>query len=66
MDQCPGKCRGCPKMSNPQNHSCFLRVQEWVKNIEVLMSKQRPKGEGQAMAEEVIEYMRKSFMGGIN
>jgi hypothetical protein len=53
-------------MSNPQNHSCFLRVQEWVKNIEVLMSKQRPKGEGQAMAEEVIEYMRKSFMGGIN
>ena len=53
-------------MSNPNNHSCFIRVQEWVKCIETIMSKTRDKGEGQAMAEEVIRYMKDDFLGGIN
>ncbi len=55
----------CPRMGNPKNHSCFIRVQEWVKNIEVIMSKKHEPGEGKAMAEEVIRYMNVDFMGGI-
>ena len=63
---CPQKCRTCPRMANQNNHSCFIRVQEWVKCIETIMSKTRLPGEGQAMAEEVISYMKNDFMGGIN
>ncbi len=53
-------------MSNPRTHSCLIRVQEWVKSIETMMSKNRSPGEGQEMAEEVIRYMTTEFMGGIN
>ncbi len=63
--ECPQKCKQCPRMSNPKNHSCQIRVKEWVKGIETILSKRRERGEGERMAEEVINYMTKEFMGGI-
>lgn len=62
--QCPEKCAICPKTKN-RDFYCDTRAKEWLKNIETIISKKREKGEGEAMAEEVIEYMQHSFMGGI-
>lgn len=59
--QCPEKCRNCQRL-----HHCAIRVREWVKNIEILMSKKHEKGDGERMAEEIINYMNNDFMGGIN
>ena len=58
---CPEKCTNCQKI----NH-CPIRVREWVKNIEILMSKRHEKGEGERMAEEIINYMQRDFMDGIH
>lgn len=45
---------------------CSIRAHEWLKNIEIILSKKREKGEGEEMAEQVIDYMLNSFMGGIS
>jgi hypothetical protein len=52
-------------MKNPKYDSCIIRVHEWVKGIETIMSKKRDKGAGEEMAEEFINYMQREFMGGI-
>jgi hypothetical protein len=55
------------KSCNPCQHkrNCKHRTYEWLKGINTIMSspKFRPKGEGQAMAEEFIRFMRDEFMG---
>ncbi len=58
---CLQKCKGCARLDY-----CKTRAEEWIRNIDVILNGYpRPKGEGQAMAEEIINYMQKDFLGGI-
>jgi hypothetical protein len=52
--------------SREPSESEKARSKEWLKNINTLLSKKRDKGEGGRMAEEIINYMNRDFMGGIN
>ena len=56
---CLKKCQGCYKIE-----VCRIRGAEWMKNITLIMSKKRKKGEGVRMAEEIIDYMENKFMPG--
>ncbi len=58
--ECPKKCKGCRYLNY-----CKIRMHEWLKNIEVILSKRRTPDGGQLMADQAISYMRKDFMGGI-
>jgi len=63
-DSCKwGQCRGCRKLDH-----CSIRAKEWLAGIRSIYNfngQRRPKGEGKKKAEEIICYMNKDFMGGI-
>jgi hypothetical protein len=40
-------------------------MREWTKHIEKIIGRKRKHPDGHLMAEEAIEYMQKSFMGGL-
>ncbi len=53
------KCNGCEHIKN-----CKVRGREWIKGINTILSKKRALGEGKQMAEDIIKFMTKDFMGG--
>jgi hypothetical protein len=58
--KCPKKCKGCQQLD-----ICKIRMREWTKHIEKIIGRKRKHPDGHLMAEEAIEYMQKSFMGGL-
>lgn len=56
-----GKCQGCKHLKD-----CKVRAKEWIRNINMILSKKRSPGEGKKMAQDVIRYMNTEFMGGKN
>ncbi len=61
-----GDCKNCRVMIYPEKTNCEVRTLEWMKGISnVLSVPHRPKGEGQKMAQDLIDYMTHDFMGGV-
>jgi hypothetical protein len=58
--KCQQKCKECQQLD-----VCQIRMREWNKNIESLMNRKRNHPDGHLISEEIIEYMQKSFMGGL-
>ncbi len=57
-DECTIKhCPGCQHRPN-----CSVRAHEWLKGINTILSQSRAPGEGQRMAEELIQYMKNEFI----
>jgi hypothetical protein len=60
---CPKNCHTCEELN--KQRTCSIRMQEWLKGINTIISKKRPKGEGTRMANELIHFMKHEFMNQI-
>ncbi len=57
---CPKYCHTCEELN--KQRICSIRMQEWIKGINTILSKRRPKGEGTKIAGELIEHMNHNFL----
>ena len=57
---CPKYCPTCEELH--KTRTCSIRMKEWLKGINTILSKPRAKGEGTRMAGELINQMKHNFM----